>query len=106
MMTNALFAYDMSTEAIQEILKPLTASLEAHNSTVEFTPSVTPLGKWIDFYHMFNLTEGAGGGDNKVSASRLLPAKSLMDEDAVAEMLFNAGPGTEKTDVSVNVDIQ
>jgi hypothetical protein len=65
---------------------------------------VMPVGKWINFYHMFNLTEAAGGEDNQVSASRLLPAKSLMDVDAVARMLLSAGPGTEKTDVSV-VDI-
>jgi hypothetical protein len=105
MMTNALFAYDMSTAAIEEILKPLTAWLEARNSTVEVTPSVTPFGTWIDFYHMFNLTEGAGGGEKTLSASRLLPAKSLMDEDAVAEMLLNAGPGVEKTDASIVVAV-
>jgi hypothetical protein len=103
MMTNALFGYDMSLDAIQEILKPLTTWLESRNSSVEVTPQVMPVGKWIDFYHLFNLTQGAGGGENKVSASRLLPAKSLMDVDAVAEMLLNAGPDTEKTDVSISV---
>jgi hypothetical protein len=102
-MTNALFGYDMSTEAVQDALKPLIAWLQSRNSTVEATTQVDPHGKWIDFFHLFNLTEAAGGGDNKVSASRLLPAKSLMDVDAVAEMLLNAGPGVEKIDVSAVV---
>lgn len=103
MMTNALFGYDMSAEAIQDVLKPLTAWLESRNSSVEASSQVMPVGKWIDFYHLFNLTQSAGGGENKVSASRLLPAKSLVDVDAVADMLLSAGPGTEKTDVSVTV---
>jgi hypothetical protein len=101
MMTNALFAYDMSLDTVQEILEPLTTWLGSRNSSVEVDSQVMPVGKWITFYHIFNLTEAAGGGDNQLSASRLLPAKSLLDVDAVARMLLNAGPGTEKTDVSV-----
>jgi hypothetical protein len=102
MMTNAISAFDMSTEAIGEIISPLTTWLDSRNSTIEVTSQVFPFGKWINFYHYFNLTESVGGGQNKVSASRLLPAKSLMEVNAVAEMLLNVGPGTEKTDVSLN----
>ena len=101
MMTNAISAFDMSTDAIDDIIKPLTSWLDGRNSTVQVTSKVFPFGKWINFYHYFNLTESISGGQSEVSASRLLPAKSLMDVDAVAEMLLNAGPGTEKTDVSV-----
>jgi len=100
MMTNAISAFDMSTETINEIAKPLTEWLESRNSTIEVDSQVSPFGKWINFYHYFNLTQSVGGGKNKVSASRLLPAKSLLDVDGVAEMLLNAGPGIDKPDVS------
>ena len=103
MMTNAISAFDMSTDAIDDIIEPLTTWLDGRNSTVQVTSQVFPFGKWINFYHYFNLTESISGGQSKVSASRLLPAKSLIDVDAVAEMLLKAGPGTEKTDVSVLV---
>jgi hypothetical protein len=100
MMTNAITGFEMSTDAINDIIKPLTTLLDTRKSTVQVTSQVFPFGEWINFFNFLNLTEAVGGGQNKVSASRLLPAKSLMDVDAVAEMLLNASPGTEKTDVS------
>jgi hypothetical protein len=106
MMTNAISAFDMSTDAINDVIKPLTTWLDSRNSTVQVTSQVFPFGKWINFYNFFNLTEAVGGGQNKVSASRLLPTKSLMDVNAVAEMLLNAGPGVEKTDVSSITEFQ
>jgi len=99
-MTNAILAYDQSAEAIEEVAKPLTSWLKSQNSSIEVTSEIVPLGKWIDFYHMFNLTESVGGKSQAVSASRLLPARSFQDVDALAECLSNIGPGTKESQVS------
>jgi len=104
MMTNAMWAFDMSTDAIKEIIEPLVEQLDIRNSTVKVDSEVSSFGKWINFYQHFNLTQSVGGGQNKVSASRLLPAKSMVDVNAIAEMLLNAGPGTDKPDVSIGVE--
>lgn len=103
MMTNAILAYDQPSNTIEEIAKPLKSWLETQNVSVEVTSQITPVGTFIDFFHMFNLTESVGGGPQTVTASRLLPARSFENLDSLADALINIGPGAEKVQVSFKI---
>lgn len=99
-MTNALFVYDEPGSKIESLTKPLTNWLAARNSTVSVTAQAAPtIPRWIDFFHQFNLTESVGGGSTALSASRLLPTKSLTDVDSIAEFLEVHGPSPNEPEV-------
>ena len=79
-LTSALFAYDQSKESVESKIEPLVQSLQSRNSTIKTSSKVLSFPKWIDVYHLFNLTQATAGGNGETSASRLLPAKALTDD--------------------------
>jgi hypothetical protein len=79
-LTSALFAYDQSKESVEAKIEPLVQSLQSRNSTIKTSSKVLSFPKWIDVYHLFNLTQATAGGNGETSASRLLPAKALTDD--------------------------
>lgn len=99
-MTNTVFGYDQSKEDVQKSAEPLLTWLKTQNSSVEFTSSFATFPKWIDLYHMFNLTQSVGGGNGGATASRLLPARTLTDTESFARVLENIGPGLDEPKVS------
>jgi hypothetical protein len=91
-MTNALFAYNKTKDEVEETIEPLSAWLKSHNSTVSLASEISTFPKWIDVYHLFNLTQSVAGGDGEVTASRLLPAEALADTETLARTLEKIGP--------------
>lgn len=100
-LTNAVFAYDTSRDEVEESALSLVKWLEARNSSIEVSSTFVTFPKWINMYHAFNLTQSVGGGSEGVTASRLLPAKTLTDVDSFAEFLESNGPTLEQSKVSI-----
>ncbi|KAI5371172.1 Putative berberine/berberine, FAD-binding, type PCMH, subdomain 2 [Septoria linicola] len=86
-LTNAGFAYNAKNGSIEAAVAPLLSWLDEHNSTVTSSSTLMFKQRWIDVYHMFNLTQAAGGG-NSAFSSRLLPVSSVTNNTAaLAETL-------------------
>lgn len=100
-LTNAVFAYDTSRDQVEESVVSLVKWLEARNSSIEVSSTFVTFPKWINMYHAFNLTQSVGGGSEGVTASRLLPAKTLTDVDSFAQFLESNGPSLEKPKVCI-----
>lgn len=99
-LTGAIFAYDKSNSTVSNAITPLLSYLHAQDNLTSLSSTFQYVPKWIDVYHMFNLTLAAGGGAGAVT-SRLLPAKSLTEDiDFLAEVLQTVGPSSEKSTVS------
>lgn len=105
-MTNAMFAYDKSKDALEKTLEPVREYLQTKNSSVEIKDSIAAFPKWIDIYHLFNLTQATAGGGGGVTASRLLPARALTDSvEGLARLLEKVGPNDEGPVVRQNSNI-
>lgn len=108
--TNAMFMYNVSKTTVQNLIDPALNQLERFNDTAVVTSQLVTLPRWIDFYHMFNLTEAAGnlteaaGNSGGVTASRLLPTRASTDDvDHLARVLEKVGPKPKNPSVSVGV---
>ncbi|PIA97384.1 hypothetical protein CB0940_05797 [Cercospora beticola] len=95
-VTNAMFGYDMSREAVEKITGPLLQQLETQNSTAQVDSNIVMFPKWIDVFHQFNLTLPVGGATGGTTAARLLPDSSLTDTETFARVLENIGPSLDK----------
>ncbi|KAI7468106.1 hypothetical protein KC357_g6843 [Hortaea werneckii] len=103
----AAFAYDTNSSMVESDIRSLVSWLETKTRTANISSAVSDVGPWIDLFHMFNLTESAGGGLPTRRTSRLLPVQSLTDnKDFLARTLQAVGPRGDYTDGPVsNFDI-
>lgn len=100
-MTCAMFAYDQTKHSVEEKIEPIREYVRTKNSSIDIDDSIITFPKWIDVYHLFNLTQATAGGSGEVSASRLLPERALTDDiDALARLLESVGPSAEGPSVS------
>jgi len=79
-LTNAMFAYDQSKEMVEATIEPVLEYLRTQNSSIEVDSKIMSFPKWIDVYHLFNLTQATASGSGSISASRLLPANALTED--------------------------
>lgn len=99
-LTGAMFAYNTSNSSASAAMAPLHSYLRSQTRSVSTSDSVVSIPKWIDIYHMFNLTLAAGGGAGAVT-SRLISAKALTDDlDFLADVLSQVGPSSGQVSVS------
>ncbi|RMY94202.1 hypothetical protein D0861_01490, partial [Hortaea werneckii] len=103
----AAFAYKTNSSMVDSDIRSLVSWLETKTRTDKISSAVSDVGPWIDLFHMFNLTESAGGGLPTRRTSRLLPVQSLTDKkDFLARTLQAVGPRGDYIDGPVsNFDI-
>jgi hypothetical protein len=94
-LTNAMFAYNQSKEDVEESISSVMKILNAKNSSIKIDSKISAFPKWIDVYHLFNLTQSVAGGAGSTSASRLLPARALTGGDDVFTKFLEKAVPTE-----------
>lgn len=99
-MGGANFVYNQPKEAVDALFAPVYSRLAKYNDSIDFLATAQDVGSFIDMYHLFNLTEGAGGGGS-ARTTRLIPAKALTgDMDLLVKTLEKIGPKTGPVHVS------
>lgn len=89
-LTNAMFAYDQTKEMVEATIEPVLEYLRSQNSTIEVDTKIMSFPKWIDVYHLFNLTQATASGSGSISASRLLPANALTEDTVLFTRFLEA----------------
>lgn len=89
-LTNAMFAYDQTKEMVEANIEPVLEYLRTRKSSIEVDTKLMSFPKWIDVYHLFNLTQATAGGSGSISASRLLPANALTEDSEIFTRFLEA----------------
>ncbi|KAK4502692.1 hypothetical protein PRZ48_006118 [Zasmidium cellare] len=93
----AIFAYNTSSSHASATIAPLRSYLQSQGNAVSSSVALNPVPRWIDVYHMFNLTLAAGGGAGAVT-SRLISAQALTEDlDILANVFGEIGPSSNRT---------